>query len=801
MKTAKNTFENFPDWVLEKWQNIADILAETIGVPAALIMKAEHECMEVFISSHSENNPYVAGSKENWHGMYCEAVIKSQHKLLIPNAAIDKVWKKNPDLKLGMIAYLGFPLNFPDNQPFGTICILDNKERAFTMQNERLIMQFKNVIELDMALLQSFEFKANQLSTNVLLEITDRKKAEEALKETEEKYRMLAANFTGGVSVYEDQKVKYISEGYLKLLGYEKHEIENISFETIFSFIHKDDAERILKTIETAHQQKAKQMQYIFRLKNKQGNYLWMEDIVQLEYDGSGNHVRSIIHSRDITERKQIEEKLINSELLYRNLFDQANEGLLLLTMDGKIAEVNRSFAMMHGYAVNELKNMDIRELDVLGERAFEGRAEVMRRIHAGEVVRFEVEHYHKDGHIITFSDTASIITIEGEKFFLAFHQDITLRKRNEEELSMLRKAIDSSGEAVFLTDREGVFTFVNPGFTATYGYAASEVVGKVTPRILKSGMLADDIYMAFWDALLNGHEVQGELQNKRKDGTILNIEGSSNAIMDENKNIIGFLGIQRNITDRKLAEEKILELNRDLELRVRQRTSELEAVNKELETFSYSVSHDLKAPLRHISGFIGLFLESKSTELTAEELGYLEVISSSANDMGKLIDGILNFSRLNAIELQKVRIRSSDMVQQVIKFFETDIQNRRITFDVTALPDINGDAALLRQVWINLISNAIKYTIKKPEALIEIGSFSSAGEDTFFVKDNGAGFNMTHAEKLFGVFKRLHKTSDFEGVGIGLANVNRIITRHGGHCRGEGEVGQGAKFYFSLPK
>ena len=263
----------------------------------------------------------------------------------------------------------------------------------------------------------------------------------------------------------------------------------------------------------------------------------------------------------------------------------------------------------------------------------------------------------------------------------------------------------------------------------------------------------------------------------------------------------ITWYGFNTDITERIQKEKEILDLNSNLELRVKQRTLELEAAIKELETFSYSISHDLKAPLRHITGFIGLFLENKSKELSKEDLGYLEVISSSASEMGKLVDGILNFSKLNAIELQKTRIRSSEIVQQVIKFFDPEIQNRKITFQVETLPEVKADEELIRQVWINLISNAIKYTMKKPEAVIEIGSSSTDNEITFYIKDNGAGFNMKYAEKLFGVFQRLHKTSDFEGVGIGLANVNRIVTRHGGHCRAEGDVDKGATFYFSLPK
>jgi light-regulated signal transduction histidine kinase (bacteriophytochrome) len=260
-------------------------------------------------------------------------------------------------------------------------------------------------------------------------------------------------------------------------------------------------------------------------------------------------------------------------------------------------------------------------------------------------------------------------------------------------------------------------------------------------------------------------------------------------------------VGTSQDITDRKQAEQRILQLNNELEQRVKLRTTELETANKELETFSYSISHDLKAPLRHISGFIDLFLENRSTSLTGEELGYLDIISSSAAEMGKLIDAILSFSRLNKSELRKATIRSENMVRQVIRFFEPETQNRNITFNVGPLHDIEGDEELILQVWTNLISNAIKYTGKKPEALIEIGSSTTASETTYFIRDNGAGFSMKYADKLFGVFQRLHKTKDFDGIGIGLANVQRIISRHGGRCHAEGEPDKGATFYFSLPK
>jgi len=258
--------------------------------------------------------------------------------------------------------------------------------------------------------------------------------------------------------------------------------------------------------------------------------------------------------------------------------------------------------------------------------------------------------------------------------------------------------------------------------------------------------------------------------------------------------------GIIYDITDRKETEKNLMELNDTLELRVKQRTADLESANKELETFSYSVSHDLKAPLRHISGFIGLFLENKSTSLTEEEMGYLQKVTEASAEMAQLIDALLSFSRLNMAALRKSKIDSHQMVKQVIDFFQPEIEHRKVIFNIGKLPVIMGDEDLIRQVWTNLISNAIKYTSKREEAIIEIGCESDQLFKTFFIKDNGAGFNMKYAEKLFGVFQRLHKTRDFEGVGIGLANVNRIIKRHGGKCFAEAEPDQGATFYFSLP-
>ncbi|MEI7726434.1 MAG: response regulator [Bacteroidota bacterium] len=238
----------------------------------------------------------------------------------------------------------------------------------------------------------------------------------------------------------------------------------------------------------------------------------------------------------------------------------------------------------------------------------------------------------------------------------------------------------------------------------------------------------------------------------------------------------------------------------RHLHLQVKSQNTQLQAANRELESFSYSVSHDLRAPLRHIRGFIDILIEMKNSQRSEEELQYMQIISNGATEMGKLIEALLSFSRLQRAAIRKRPINTLVMVQHIITFFEPETKNRNISFKIGQMLECNADEQLIKQVWINLISNAIKYTGKKAEAIIEIGSARQDNETMFYVKDNGAGFDMKNAEKLFTVFQRLHKPSDFEGIGIGLANVNNIVIRHGGRCRAEGETGGGATFYFYLP-
>jgi PAS domain S-box-containing protein len=256
-------------------------------------------------------------------------------------------------------------------------------------------------------------------------------------------------------------------------------------------------------------------------------------------------------------------------------------------------------------------------------------------------------------------------------------------------------------------------------------------------------------------------------------------------------------IGVSVDVTDRKRAEEQITALNEELKRHVAQ----LQAANAELEAFSYSVSHDLRAPLRHLNGFIEMLNKRTAKGLDEKSKHYLDVISASSNQMGRLIDDLLGFSRAGRVEMKREEMDSNTLAREVIAELSDETRGRNVVWEIKTLPRVVGDPALLRLVWTNLISNALKFTRGRSRSIIEIEAEERGKDYVFHVKDNGVGFDMKYKHKLFGLFQRLHRPEEFEGTGVGLANVQRIVRRHGGSVWAEGVLGEGATFSFSLPK
>jgi PAS domain S-box-containing protein len=311
------------------------------------------------------------------------------------------------------------------------------------------------------------------------------------------------------------------------------------------------------------------------------------------------------------------------------------------------------------------------------------------------------------------------------------------------------------------------------------------------------------EAYFRQWaEAVRSGAAYQGEyrLKDRRIDSYRWHL-GRAVPVRDDHGQIVHWFGTFTDIDDQKLSEEQVRRLNTTLETRVADRTAELESLNKELEAFSYSVSHDLRAPLRHIGAYVTILQEESQDNLSEQGNQFLKIVSDSARQMSALIDGLLAFSRMSRKEVCRKRIHTGELINEILREMKQDIERRNIRWHIEPLPTVFADRTMLKQVWANLLSNAVKYTRNCQTAEIRVGSRDKPREIEFYVSDNGAGFDMRHAGKLFGVFERLHPTAQFEGTGIGLANVHRIVTRHGGRVWAEAKVDKGATFYFTMPK
>jgi PAS domain S-box-containing protein len=387
---------------------------------------------------------------------------------------------------------------------------------------------------------------------------------------------------------------------------------------------------------------------------------------------------------------------------------------------------------------------------------------------------------------------------------FLSFLTvDRELRQRRQAESALHRSeerfrlaVSDVTTYAILTLDPQGHVASWNAGAERIKGYRADEIIGKhFSCFYSQEDVAAGKPEMELKVATRVGR-IEDEGWRVRKDGSRFWANVVFTAMRNAEGNLIGFSKVTRDLTERKIAEERIQTLNRGLE----QHVADLTAANRELDAFTYSLAHDLRGPLRHIHGFANILMDDWNEKIDDEGKRFLGKIVKSSREMGVMVDDLLNFARLGRVELQRTLVDLSQMVEEVKHQLEPDIQGRSIQWEVGHLPTVAGDPALLRQVLVNLLSNAVKYTSKEQDAQIKVGSRNGGSEVTVFVRDNGAGFEMQYAEKLFRVFQWLHRAEEFEGTGVGLANVRRIIERHGGRIWAEGEPGKGATFYFSLP-
>lgn len=499
--------------------------------------------------------------------------------------------------------------------------------------------------------------------------------------------------------------------------------------------------------------------------------------------------------------------ELNKGEIRFEKLFNLAPNPLVLIDNEDRIIKINNQFEQTFGYNIQEIPTINEWWQFVCQDPEY--RRKIIVAWHAGlklaldQKTNLEPKEYilsYKNGEQRTFVISGTFI----DEGLLTSFFDVSETKKAME----LLQESDKKFSAIFHSSPIPIsiiqlsnnnFIDVNDSFLRFSGFTKEELIGH-SPLDLQIYPDKDKTNSNFLALNEKGHSNSFNLQFRTKKGETIDIESFLELISINNEKCI----ITRifDVTERKKLIEEIRKINAELEQRVSERTVQLEVANKELEAFAYSVSHDLRAPLRHINGFVDMLKNKTKTTLDDQSRHYMDVITDSAIKMERLIDDILSFSRMGRNEMFLSEIDLNALIEEIIRDFKTETEGRKIQWKIPPLPAVKGDKPMMQIVYTNLISNALKFTGTREVAEIEIGfDTNNENEVVFFIRDNGAGFDMIYVDKLFGVFQRLHSSEEFEGTGIGLANVRRIITRHGGRTWAEGKVDGGATIYFSLPK
>jgi len=507
--------------------------------------------------------------------------------------------------------------------------------------------------------------------------------------------------------------------------------------------------------------------------------------------------------ARDITERKRVEDKLKASEGRYRRLFESAKDGIFILDAEtGQIVDVNPMLMELLGYSHEEFLGKKLWEVGSFKDIAHSKLA--FQELQRDETIRYEdLPLETKHGRRINVEFISSVYLVDGQKVIQCGIRDITGRKQAEAKLreseESFRTMANSIPQLASIARADGFIYWYNQRWYDYTGTTPKEMEGwgwqsvhdpQVLPRVMEQ-----------WTAAIAaGQPFEMEFPLRGADGIFRLFLTRSLPLKDTEGRVVQWFGTNTNVDELKRAQDEVHRLNAELEQRVTERTGQLEAANKELEAFSYSVSHDLRAPLRAVNGYVSMIKEDYADRLDAEGNRLLNVVASEAKRMGRLIDDLLAFSRLGRQKMGTTLIEMTSLVRGEFENLTRAAPESALRFALQSLPPVHGEPAMLRQVFANLLGNAIKFSRKHANPVIEVGSRNGDGEIIYYVKDNGVGFNEKYGHKLFGVFQRLHSEEEFEGTGVGLALVQRVIHRHGGKVWAESKPDEGATFFFTLP-
>jgi len=498
----------------------------------------------------------------------------------------------------------------------------------------------------------------------------------------------------------------------------------------------------------------------------------------------------------EMQKRRDVELDLRIREASYREqaeLLELTHDAIFVRDMQEKIIYWNRAAEQLYGWSKVEARGSVSHEL--LKTVFPEPLARIEAQVVAKGLWEGELIHRRRDGTMIIVASRWALRSDANGKpvSVLESNRDVTLRREEEDKF---RSFLESAPDAIVIVDGEGKVQLVNAQTERLFGYSREELIGNPVELLMPARFHRHHAQHRrdYSDSPRTREMGAGlELLGRRKDGTEFPVEISLSPIKTRGGVLIS--SAIRNVSERRHADEQIRTLNAAL----KERVSELKVVNKELESFSYSVSHDLRAPLRHIDGFARILREEHAGGLSPDGIRYLDRVVDAANHMGRLVDDLLNLARIGRREIVKQRVPLEEIVREAIAELPPDTSERDIEWMIEPLAYADCDRGLAKIALSNLLSNAAKFTRTREKAVIEIGECESRGAAAYFVRDNGVGFDPKYADKLFGVFQRLHRQEEFEGTGVGLATVQRIFRRHGGDVWAESEPDRGATFFFTL--